>query len=56
MPRNAQSAYIQLLNGNPNKRTKKQLKKRIKQEEKLQVSAEDMDIPISADAGGEKGV
>ena len=54
MPRNAQSAYMQVLNGNPNKRTKKQLKKRIKQEEKLQVSAKDMDIPISADAGVKK--
>ena len=54
MPRNAQSAYMQVLNGNPNKRTKKQLKKRIKQEEKLQVSAQDMDIPISADAGVKK--
>lgn len=50
MARQAQSAMLQLLKGNPNRRTKAQIKGRIKQEEKLKVSAKDMDIPISTDA------
>lgn len=50
MPRQAQSAMLQLLKGNPNRRTKEQIKGRIKQEEKLKVSSENMDIPISTDA------
>lgn len=47
MPRNAQSAMLQLLNGNPNRKTKKEIKGRIEQEKKLNVSSENMDFPFS---------
>ncbi|WP_162129588.1 phage terminase small subunit P27 family [Lactobacillus hominis] len=41
---------LQVLNGNTNRRTKEQLKGRVKQEEKLHVSDQNMDIPISTNA------
>ena len=45
MPRMAQSAYLQVLNGNPNNKTKKELNKRLKNEKKLSVSADNMKPP-----------
>lgn len=45
MPRTAQSAYMQMLEGNPNNKTKKELSKRSKNEKKLSVSAENMIAP-----------
>lgn len=45
MPRQAQSAMLSILNGNPNNKTKKELHKRIKNEKKLSVSAKDVVPP-----------
>ncbi|VTZ90392.1 phage terminase small subunit P27 family [Limosilactobacillus mucosae] len=54
MPRTAQSAYLHVLQGNPNNKTKKELSRRIHNEERMQVSAENMKPPFGISAGAEK--
>lgn len=54
MPRTAQSSYLQLLNGNPNNKTKKELYKRTKNEKRLQVSAVNMSPPAWLASGAKK--
>ncbi len=54
MPRTAQSAYLHLLQGNPNRKTKKELKKREKNEKKLAVSAENINPPTWLSTGAKK--
>lgn len=54
MPRTAQSAYMQMLEGNPNNKTKKELSKRVKNEQKLAVSAENMIAPTWLSTGAKK--
>lgn len=40
MPRKAQSAALHILNGNPNNKAKKELRKRAKNEKKLNFGSE----------------
>lgn len=54
MPRQAQSAIIHILEGNPNRKTKKELKKREKGEKRLAVSAENIDPPAWLTPGAKK--
>lgn len=54
MPRQAQSAYLQVLNGNPNNRTKKELAKRTKNEKRMEVSNENMNPPSWLSTGAKK--
>ena len=56
MPRTAQSAYLHVLQGNPNNKTKKELSRRIHNEERMQVSAKDMKPPFGISAGAEKSL
>nr|WP_321315019.1 phage terminase small subunit P27 family [uncultured Ligilactobacillus sp.] len=54
MPRQAQSAYLQILNGNPNNRTKKELSKRTKNEKRMAFSNENMNPPTWLSGGAKK--
>lgn len=45
MPQPAKSAKLQLLNGNPNKKNTKDLKKRAEAEEKLQMRTDKIKAP-----------
>lgn len=54
MPRQAQSAYLQMLNGNPNNKTKKELAKRTKNEKRMEVSNENMTPPAWLSTGAKK--
>ncbi|TGA95622.1 phage terminase small subunit P27 family [Sporolactobacillus shoreae] len=45
MPTPAKSAMLQLIQGNPNRRTKEQLNKRVENEKKLQMRAENVKPP-----------
>lgn len=54
MPRSAQSALLQVLEGNPNNKTKKELKKRQKAEKEMLVSAENMTSPSWLDKTAQK--
>lgn len=54
MPRQAQSAYLQMLNGNPNNKTKKELAKRTKNEKRMEVSNENMTPPSWLSTGAKK--
>ena len=54
MPRQAQSAYLQILSGNPNRKTKKEINKRRKNEEMLAVSAENINPPTWLSSGAKK--
>lgn len=54
MPRQAQSAYLQILNGNPNNKTKKELSKRTKNEKRMAFSSENMTPPAWLSSGAKK--
>lgn len=54
MPRQAQSALLQILNGNPNNKTKKELNKRLKNEKSLLVSAKNIVPPAWLNATAKK--
>lgn len=54
MPRQAQSAYLQILNGNPNNITKKELSKRTKNEKRMLFSTENMEPPVWLSTGAKK--
>lgn len=50
----AKSARLQLLQGNPNRRTKEELNKRAEQEKKMNMSAENVKPPAWLDTNGKK--
>jgi len=52
MPQRAKSAALHLLEGNPNNKTKKELHKRQKNEQKLTISAENITAPSWLSSGG----
>lgn len=54
MPQNAKSAYIHLLEGNPNNKTKKELNKRLKNEEKMKLSDDQLVAPSWLSTSGKK--
>ena len=54
MPRTAQSAMLHLIEGNPNNKTKKELHKRIKNEQEMAVSAKNMKAPEWLSTGAKK--
>ncbi|MEC6747342.1 phage terminase small subunit P27 family [Marinilactibacillus sp. XAAS-LB27] len=54
MPQPAKSAKLQLLNGNPNKKNTKELKKRAKAEENLKMATNKITAPSWLDALGKK--
>ena len=54
MPQTAKNVLQLVSNGNYNHKTKDELKRRAKNEEKLQVSSEHMDPPTYLDSGGKK--
>ena len=54
MPRQASSAIVQILHGNPNRRTKEQLQKRVKNEKKLQFSSDNLKPPSWLSTGAKK--
>ena len=54
MPRTAQSAMLHVLEGNPNNKTKKELKKRLNNEKRFQVSAKNIIAPAWLSTGAKK--
>lgn len=54
MPRSAQSAYLQILEGNPNNKPKKELHKRLKNEKKLNFGTENLVPPNWLSSGAKK--
>ncbi len=54
MPTPAKSIKLQLLNGNKNHRTKDEIEKRIRNEEKLKIGHENVNPPSWLDATGKK--
>lgn len=54
MPRTAKSAALHLLEGNPNNKTKKELFKRKKNEEKLAIESDKIIAPSWLDTGAKK--
>lgn len=54
MPRKAQSAVLQIMEGNRNHRTSEQLHKRVKNEKKLNFGTENLKPPKGMSAGAKK--
>lgn len=53
MPQNAKSAMLHIIEGNPNNKTKAELSRRKNNEERLKVSANNIDPPSWLNTGDE---